>query len=816
MSVLKTLLCCVFLSVAAKADEPKKSLNTMRTSTPPIIDGVVDEAIWQMVQPATEFYRFEPESGGHAPVKTEIRILYDDVALYVAARMYDPDPSSIATQLGKRDDWDVVADWVGLWLNPFNDGANELNFVLTSAGVQIDSKWSPNGNDFNWNPVWESNAQLDQEGWTAEMAIPFSQIRFPAKDIQTWGFNSARGRSSTRETYTWTFLDKEMDNFAQQAGLLKGIQNLETPLRLSFTPYASVASDRYPLDDGGMASSISYRGGMDLQYGINESFTLDMTLIPDFGQVQSDNIELNLSPFEIQYNEHRPFFTEGTQLLQKAGLFYSRRIGAKPVRYWEVSDDEFLGQGESLKSNPDVTQLINATKVTGQTVNGIGLGFFNAITAPMYAVIEDSLGNEREYLTNPTSNYNLVVLSKNLQNGSEISLTNANVQRFSGNDTTDDFRDANVIGYETRLYTEDNKWRFESGGAYNKLSYPDSTSTGYRYFVELVEDQGALQYGFGHSVESEYFNPNDLGFLRRANEMGQFGWIELKTLDPVWKVNSAQFELEAEYSQLYNPRVFTSLNFNANYNVNFKNYYSMGGGASWQPREGHDYYETRVEDRYFTTPKGFDTHLWVASNFNKPFSMSGWMGISTVTRRGSQWRGGGLNPKWRISNQFMIQYELDRHHRSNNHGFADFDENENPIFGRRDHLTTTNTIYSQFIVSRNLESDIRLRHYRSTVVYKEFFDLMDDGNLSSSIFIGDLNTVFNALTIDAVMTWRFTPGSELTLSWKNAIYSEGDTEDLAKSYVEDLQDVWNQDQSNSLSVKLLYYVDSWALKHRLK
>ena len=816
MSIIRALFYGVLFIAVATAGEAKKNLVTIRTLTSPIIDGIIDETVWQAVEPATDFYRFEPESGGHAPVKTEVWVLYDDVALYIACKMYDPDPSSIPSQLGKRDDWDVVADWIGLWLNPFNDGANELNFVLTSAGVQVDSKWGPTGSDFNWNPVWESNAHMDTDGWTAEMAIPFSQMRFPAKDIQTWGFNIARGRSSTRETYTWTFLDKEMDNFAQQAGLLRGIQKLETPLRLSFSPYASASSDRYPVDDGEMASSISYRGGMDLQYGINESFTLDMTPIPDFGQVQSDNIELNLSPFEIQYNEHHPFFTEGTQLLQKAGLFYSRRVGSTPSRYWEVADEEFLGQGEILKSNPDVTQMINATKITGQTIDGLGLGFFNAITAPMYAVIEDSLGNEHEYLTNPTSNYNLVVVSKNLQNGSEISLTNTNVQRFSGNDSTDDFRDANVIGFDTRLYTKDNKWRFDSRGAYNKLSYPDSSSTGYLYYFQLVEDQGSVQYGVGHSVESEFFNPNDMGFLRQPNEMGQFGWLELKTLNPVWKVNGAQFELRVNYSQLYNPRVYTSLNLNANYDVNFKNYYSVGGGMSWNPREGHDYYETRVEDRYFTTPKGFDTHIWVASNYNKPFSISGWTGISAVTRRGSQWRGGGINPKWRISNQFMIQYELDRHVRTNNHGFADFDENDDPIFGNRDHITTTNTVYSQFIVSRNLESDIRLRHYRSTVEYKEFFDLMDDGNLSPSNFTGALNTVFNALTIDAVMTWRFTPGSELTLSWKNAIYSEGDTQDIEKSYWEDLQDVWNMDQSNSISMKLLYYVDSWSFRHRLK
>lgn len=815
MSYLKALILGILFIIATSIAEERKTVVTQKITDVPSIDGHIDEAVWQTVTPATDFYRFQPEGGGPAPLKTEIRILYDDITLYIAAKMYDPEPANIPSQLGKRDDWDAVADWIGFWINPFDDGANELVFAVTSAGVQIDQKWSPNNHDSNWNPVWENAVKFDSDGWTTELAIPFSQMRFPSTDMQSWGFNVGRQSAARREMYTWTLLDKEAGNFARQTGLLRGIQNLETPLRLSFTPYASASSDHYPVD-GEMASSTSYRGGMDLQYGINESFTLDMTLIPDFGQVQSDNIELNLSPFEIRHNEHRPFFTEGTALLRKANLFYSRRVGSKPIRYWQVADEEILQAGEKVKTNPDVNQLINATKITGQTVEGLGLGFFNAITAPMYAVIEDSMGREREYLTNPATNYNLMVVSKNLQNGSEISLANTNVQRFAGDDSTNDFRDANVIGYQTRLYTKGSRWRFESGGAYNHLSYPDSTSDGFRYFVEVAEDQGAFKFGLGQSVESEFFNPNDMGFLRQPNESTQFGWVEFQILDPIWKVNGGHLSIRARYSQLYNPRVYTSVNFNANYELNFKNYYSIGGGASLQPREGHDYYETRVEDRYFTTPKGFDTHLWIASNYNKPFSVSGWSGISAVTRRGSQWQGMGLNPKWRVNDQFMIRYDLDRHRRSNNHGFADFDENDDPIFGKRDHFTTTNAINSQYIFNRDLESDIRLRHYRSTVKYKQFFDLKEDGNLSPSTFDEDLNTVFNAFTIDAVLTWRFAPGSELTLAWKNAIYTDGDTQDLEKTYFEDLSDVWNEDQSNSISLKLLYYVDSWALKHRIR
>lgn len=813
MKYIRLSLAVLLMVSVTFADAEKIRVYTLKTLSPPIIDGVVEETIWESVQPATDFYRFEPESGGHAPVKTEIRILYDDVALYVAATMYDPEPGEIPTQLGKRDDADVVADWLGLWISPFNDGTNELVFIVTAAGVQADKKSSPNSEDDSWNPVWSSDISIHEQGWSLEMAIPFSQIRFPAKDIQTWGFNVARYRAKQREVYTWTSLDKGKENYAQQAGLLLGIQNIETPLRLSLTPYAAVSMEHYPTEDSeeNVLSTI-YRGGMDLKYGINESFTLDMTLIPDYGQVQSDNVVLNLSPFEVRYDEHRPFFTEGTQLLHKAGLFYSRRVGSRPARYWHVADEEILEAGEEILSNPDETQLINATKVTGQTVNGIGLAVFNAITAPAHAILEDSLGSQREYLTNPLTNYNLVVVSKNLKNGSDFSVANTNVQRFSSEDSSSDFRDANVIGFETRLLSKDSKWVFELNGAYDQLFYPDSESTGFNYHIAVAEEQGAMEYGLGHVVESEFYNPNDMGYLQQPNEVTQYAWLAFKTLDPVWRVNFARFSMQASQSSLFNPRVYTETNLNGNYNVTFRNYYAIGGGFSWRPKEAHSYDETRVDGRYFTIPTAFDTHLWVSSNYSKALAVDAWVGISTITRRQSQWRGGGFSPRWRVNNRWLMSYNLELNYNINNHGFADFDTNDDPVFGKRDRNTVTNTFYSSYIFSRDLESDIRIRHYRSSVEYLAFFDLMEDGNLSPRDYDENLNTVFNAFTIDAVMTWRFAPGSEMNITWKNAIYADGD--DPSLTYLDDLRNLPSLDQSNSISLKLLYYVDAWDLKHR--
>lgn len=817
MRILRQFLISLFIISTIQANSNPKSYNTVRTVVPPVIDGIIDEPIWDLVQAATDFYRFRPESGGHAPAKTDVRLLYDDVALYVAATLYDPDPESIHRQLGKRDDEDVKTDWLGLWINPFNDKANELNFKVTAAGVQVDKKYGPNGDDDSWDAVWTCDVSFHEEGWSLEMAIPFSQMRFPSKDVQTWGLNIARHRSSVREVYTWSELDKTNSNFAQQTGTLTGIQNIEAPLRLSFTPYAAVSVEHFPFDEADKSNfSQIYRGGMDLKYGINESFTLDMTLIPDYGQVQSDNVVLNLSPFEIHYDEHRPFFTEGTELLHKAGIFYTRRVGSRPGRYWKVADEEVLEANEEVVSNPDETQLINATKVTGQTVNGTQLGFFNALTAPMYATIRDTLdhSNEREYLTNPLTNYNLVVVGKNLKNGSNFSVINTNVQRFSESDTSDDFRDANVIGFETRLRSADSKWMIRADGAYNRLMYSDSISTGYTYHIRVSEGLGMFQYGIGHAVESENYNPNDMGFLRQPNEIVQFGWVSLRTINPVWKINSAHFNLDYSYSSRFKPRNYTSVSIDANWNVDFRNYNSIGGGFDLRPRDSHDYDEPRVSGKYFTIPRIFDFHTWFSTNRNKPIGFSAWVGASTTTRRGSFWRGTGFNPRWRVNNRWSLNYGLDMSFSNKSHGFADFDTLDNPIFGKRNFISITNSLRSRYIFNRNLESDIRMRYYRSSVEYLEFFDLLDDGELVSRAYEADLNTVFGIFTVDAMVTWRFAPGSELNITWKNTITADGDDPDV--SFMDDLTNLGSLDQSNSISFKLLYYVDYWDLKHRFK
>jgi len=339
MKLFIRILLVLALTTILGAVQRNSQVAALRVTTPPVIDAVLDEAIWQTAVPATDFATLFPENRITARLKNRVWFAYDDANLYVAAEMEAASADSILRQLGERDNENVTADWFGVWISAYNDKANDIVFRVTAAGVQLDHKSGPNYEDDSWDPVWRSAVQIHDRGWTVEFAIPFSQIRFPARDVQVWGLNMARWVQATREVFTWTFIEKDHSNWSFFEGELVGIQNVDVPLRLSFTPYAATSFEHYPFDEEGKSNwSRSIRGGMDLKYGINESFTLDLTLIPDFGEVQSDNEVLNLSPFEIRYDERRPFFTEGTDLLTNAGRFYSRRVGDRPIRYYDAYD----------------------------------------------------------------------------------------------------------------------------------------------------------------------------------------------------------------------------------------------------------------------------------------------------------------------------------------------------------------------------------------------------------------------------------------------------------------------------------------------
>ena len=302
------------------------------------------------------------------------------------------------------------------------------------------------GEDFTWDAIWSSKTKITDKGWVVEMKIPYAALRFSNNNVQTWGINFVRDLKRKNSIYVWNKVDNKLNNVIQQAGNLEGIENIKTPTRLFFMPYSSF----YLNANDAQKTKGTLKGGMDIKYGINDAFTLDAILIPDFGQTRFDDKILNLGPFEQIFNENRPFFTEGTDLFNKGGLFYSRRIGQRASKYPEIS------VSEEVIEFPNTIDLVNAVKISGRTKKGLGIGVFNAITKKTSATIRNNATKgTRNEVTEPLANYNLLVLDQQFNKNSTVSLVNSNVLR-EGN-----FRDANVTAFLFDVSDKQNKFNIK-------------------------------------------------------------------------------------------------------------------------------------------------------------------------------------------------------------------------------------------------------------------------------------------------------------------------------------------------------------------
>ena len=535
---------CIFYN--SGISQPK-AISAVRASQVPRIDGNLNDAAWQQAPVISDFIQNFPNYGAPASAKTEVRILYDDEAVYIAAYLHD-DPSLIRKQITSRDgEQRQDVDFFSVFFDTYNDQQNGFQFLVTPANVQSDAKLSPNANasfqefgDKTWDAVWQSQTQMQSDGWTVEMKIPYISLRFAKKEVQTWGLQFLRYMRRSNENDYWNPVDPNINGFINQFGKYTDLKNIEPPLRLSFSPYLS-GGIRFNPADSRIDKQWLRNGGMDVKYGINESFTLDATLIPDFGQVVSDNIINNLSAFEIRFQENRPFFTEGTELFNKAGLFYSRRIGATPSGYYGVESFVDNNNNYELVKNPSVVQLYNGIKFSGRTKKKLGIGVFNALTAPMEARLRNVNTKQDTIIrTEPFANYNIIVLDQGLKGRSSITFTNTNVVR-QGED-----RDANVSAFDWSLFTKDNQFAFRGTARYSKifgytpffgginLVYDTITRNGllvvkpydgFNTAAEIGKVSGKVQYGVRADIMSNTFDPTDLGFLQFANRVNYNGNI---------------------------------------------------------------------------------------------------------------------------------------------------------------------------------------------------------------------------------------------------------------------------------------------------
>ncbi len=809
MKCLKSIIPLTFLVLSVLdgwGQVEKKSLKAIRAAFHPEIDGFLDDSCWMDVPEASGFIMDAPNPGLPQTQQTSVKVIYDHEAIYLGFMCFDTSPDSILHQLCGRDQT-CNTDYCGVIFSCYRDGINGFTFFTSPNGEQYDARTDNEGNDVSWNAVWYSKARITNKGWSAEMKIPFAALRFQNSNELVWNINFVRDVRRTRQHAYWNAVDLRVAGLLTQMGTLTGIGDIDTPRRIFFYPYASGYVNTAEGADGSHDAAGSYNYGMDLKLGLNDAFTLDATLIPDFGQTISDQKVLNLSAYELQFADNRPFFTEGTELFSRAGIFYSRRIGFEsPFRSSRVYSE--LRDHEIITANPEADRIANATKISGRNKNKLGIGFFNAVTLPSQATLTDTLtGATRSVNTSSLTNYNVTVLDQILPNNSFVSLINTSVLR-SGDDY-----DANVLGTAFDIRNKKNSLSISGGGSASYKSNPyyrnenPAERMGFRQDIRLNKISGNWTCTLGQYTESDTYDPNDLGFLQANNSIVAWLYNSYAIYKPFGRFNRMWSDLNIAYNQLYLPRHFTDVAVEASGGITTRKFNTFGFDASASPVRGYDFFEPRVWGRYFRTFTNVFGYGWYSSDYRKKIAIDIGAGYGVYENAGRYRFNYRIAPRLRFNDHLFVTYVYSYQSHFNDLGFAyafeDADATK-PLFGSRDVISHTNVINVNYAFNAFMTLNTRIRHYWGYSKFNQFYGLLDNGELSFTDVSAE-NQSFNTFTIDMVYTWIFTPGSQLNIVWKNNI--SGFDSFVPASLSSDIDYTFDLPQNNSFSLKFIYFLD---------
>ena len=801
------------------ASQERKSLVASPVKNAPVIDGILSEEIWNDLNPATDFTLIWPETsqGKNLPeeYETTAYVGYNQNAIYVGASLKHPNPDKMPKQFSQRDDiWDVNAETFFVTFNTYNDDLNFFGFQITSAGTVGDvySSGPIASDDFLYDTVFDAKVHISSDGWSVEMAIPYSALRFPKKEVQLWGLNFGRKIQSLDETYVWSPVNVNELKYHESNGTLTGIENISPPVRLFFYPYIQSSINLQK----GASPATSYTAGMDVKYGLSSSFTLDASLIPDFGQVAFDNVELNLGPFEQQFSENRAFFTEGATLFEIAdgdmgggSFFYSRRIGEKvSVR------DDLLENDEQVFNFDDTPQLLNTVKVTGTTSKNLSIGFLNAITDKVDAEIQKLSSNQRRKQTIQTLvNYNVISLSQQLLNDySSVSVLNTNKTGSDGlygnnmafvGDLFDDNRDFNikmkVFGSKTQKKNSDN---------------------GFRAGINLSELKGNFRYNVSWWGVDKHYKQNELGYFNFIDHQSYAARISYQLLNEYGFLRKYSNYLRFNDTHTFHSfdRKFWGLRFGNDFST--QNLMVFEADFAYNSIT-KNFDEPRVYNRFVIEPENFQVKLGVQSNKNKDFSYKiQWNNFSYFDEDYDEnWSQKRLNIStlYRFSEQFSLAIKSNHLSFKDDVGYLKT-INQDIYFGRRDIRSVENNINLSYFFDSKKWINLRLRNYWSRAKYDQtLFRLNDNGKrieTDFSILDFDPDTNFNIWNLDINFEWWFAPGSNLVLLYRNQLFNRDTATEL--DYLKSLGNLFDQTTQHQFSLRINYLIDFNSLRKKNK
>ena len=696
-----TAILCTLLS--AQDSIPKKSYNATFTSLAPVIDGSIEDEAWQAGAWDGDFVQFEPINGGAASQKTEFKVLYDDNNIYVAIKAYDTAPDSISRRISRRDNAD--GDFVGISFDSYHDLQTAFVFVVNAAGVKNDFVWVSDGQseDDTWDPIWYTDASMFEWGWAAELRIPLTQLRFRISDGGVWGMEVLRQLFRKQEFSVWQHLDRNASGIVHNFGEMTGLNGIKPRKQADITPFIVGSLEKFEKVEGNpFATGTNWKSnaGLDAKFGITNDMTLDLTVNPDFGQVEADPSVVNLTAYETFFEEKRPFFVEGNNITSfKTGigdgdigydnLFYSRRIGRSPHMSAETEENEYA-------NTPRVTPIISAAKITGKTTNGLSIGVLEAVTAEGKAEI-DSLG-ERTYQTvEPLSNYFVSRVMKDFGGGKTvIGGAYTNTHRFLDGTGIDGLvRNANTAGIDFKHYFDDDrKWFLSTAAGVSNLTGSTTAIENLQYssvhyyqrpdadYVEVDPTRTSLNgYGgnvqagrvgghwnfmtFGY-VKSPGYDLNDVGYLQSADALLTGIWSAYSFDKPFSIFRQIRPNFNAWTGWDYGgTHLFTGGNLNIY--TEFKNLWSTSFGANYEGESlsntllrGGPSMLTPANINYFAS---FGTNsskmvygtLWVNGGKGREESSESWAAGFNLTAKPGQSFSVTLSPSF-SKNSNTIQY----------------------------------------------------------------------------------------------------------------------------------------------------------------
>jgi len=750
----------------------------------PLIDGKLDEEIWINAVRSGDFVQLQPHEGIAPAFQTEFAVVYDDNNLYVAIWAYDPSPDSISKRLTRRDD--VDGDLVGIDFDSYHDHRTAFGFWVSASGVKMDRIVTGDGNteDMSWDPNWDVKTAIIDEGWTAEMKIPFSQLRFEKASQEGWGLNLLRSIFRKDEVSIWQRIPKGSSGLVSFYGNMSGLEGITPKKQLDVTPYVLGSAERFEKIEGNpfrTGKSFNYTAGVDAKIGITNNITLDLSINPDFGQVEADPSQVNLTAYETFYEEKRPFFIEGRSILSmplmigdgdlaNENLFYTRRIGRRPQGYPSLSDGEYADL-------PGYARILGAAKMTGKTENGWSVGVLETVTAEEKAEI--AFGEESRYETvEPLTNYLIASVGKDFNEGNTVVkalLTSVNRKL---DETGMDYlhKSAYSGGFDYTQYLKNKTYLLsfktffsQVNGTADAIERTQRSST--HYFqrpdathldldptrTSLSGNGGSMMIGkvgnsplnFGGFLnwKTPGVNLNDAGYIQSTDNLLPILWSSYNFYEP--------FSIFRRLS--FNGSLYTSFDFsgenqgsggNINANMQFTNYWSYGMGVNYNT-SGISTAMLRGGAR-FKSPGALTTWFNLRSDSRKKFTI----GLNAFIPRGfeghSEALGANVSFSYRPLNNLQISLMPNIMASKNNLQYIDrtsFNDEDRFIFGSIDQKVLGMSLRVNF----NITPDLSIQYWGQPFMASGSYDNI---KMITDPLAGEYSDRYHEYAVDEITCYK--------------------------------------------------------------